>query len=691
MKLVIAEKPSVGRNIASVLGAREIKDGHVIGNGYIVSWGVGHLVVLAMPEDIDPELRKWTIDSLPLIPQNKFVVKENTKKQFNIVKELMLRKDVETIICATDAGREGEAIFRYIYDYIGCTKPYQRLWISSLTDEAIREGFHNLQDGRNFENLYQAALARNKADQLVGLTNTRLFSILYNQFKPTLSVGRVQTPTLAMIVKREHDIRNFVKEKYFKIHITCTEGDKEFEAVSENYADKSLAESVKEKCNGSDASCIDVSSEKKVVTAPRLFDLTSLQREANKLFGYTAQETLDITQALYEEKLCTYPRTDSQYLTDDMFNSVKELIIQISSNIDFLHGIPCDCEIDKCINNKKVSDHHAILPTKEVKADTLQNLSKEKLNILTLICTRLLSATSKKHEYLSTKVTIKCSDTLFIATGKLVLEEGYRKFEQAYKNARKTDITEDEKENHKELPEVNVGDCFQNVKSKATEHDTQPQKHYTEGTLLAAMETAGADEILEEVERKGLGTTATRSGIIENLVQKEYIYRKGKQILPTERAEYLIGIIPDELKSPSMTAEWENTLSLIAQGKASAEKFFNDITSFEKDIVAKYKIQSISDNPFGGTTNSFGECPFCSKEVRKGKYGIYCTGKCGMNVGKVYGKELSDKQVQMLLSGKKVTMTNGDRKTIVLSEIEPFEFKTENGIKKGYQWKTERG
>ncbi|MCM1233920.1 MAG: DNA topoisomerase 3 [Ruminococcus flavefaciens] len=686
MKLVIAEKPSVGKSIASVIGAVNKKDGYMEGNGYVVSWCIGHMAKL------EEDTEKWELEKLPIIPSDKIVVKKETEEQFIIVKRLMERSDITSLVCATDAGREGEAIFRYVYCAANCMKPFERLWISSMTDEAISEGFANLQDGHNFDNLYQAAVARDKADSLVGISGTRLFSLKYGQYKPPLSVGRVQTPTLSMIVKREQDIRNFVKEKYFKVHIMAIIGGKPLEAVSEKISSLEEAQALVTSCDNALATVTSVEKENKSKSTPQLYDLTTLQRECSRMFGYTAQETLDIVQELYESKLCTYPRTDSKYLSDDMESAAKDVAEAIFESAPFVPSVIFNPQVSKVLNSKKVTDHHAIIPTGEVRSLDWSSLSEKKFNVLGLIATRMLAAMAMPYQYQSTKILLDCAGKTFKAVGNVETEEGYRGFERAFKKIRLTqkDDETEEQDEEKELPDV-AENAQLNVQSQLSEHFTQPPKHYTEDTLLAAMETAGAEEVTEDIERKGLGTTATRAAIIENLIQKGYCERKKKQLLSTDRAEKLMFIIPEELKSPSMTAEMENTLSLVAKGQASAKKFLDDMVRYMKNIVEENKGKVVENNPFGsqGAANTLGTCPSCNKPVTSGKYGAWCTGKCGMNVSKVFGHQLTDNQVKDLLNGKKVTYKNGKYTNTVLSDIEPFSYTKDGKEVKGFQWKTE--
>ncbi len=697
MKLVIAEKPSVAGSYASVLGADKKQDGYYEGNGYIVSWALGHLAGFETPTGT------WSLEELPVSFSGVIVpLDKSGKEQFNRLKKLMFRSDVTSLVNGADAGREGEAIFRYIYEAAGCNKPFERLWISSMTDEAIREGFANLQDGQLYDNLYEAAKARDNADSIVGINATRLFSLLYKQggfYKtPPLTVGRVQTPTLSMIVNRENEIKNFVKQKYFKVHIMAEVDGNMLEAVSRNIDTEAEANTLAANCGNSTATVTEVAEEMKGQAAPRLYDLTSLQRDCNRLYGYTAQETLDGVQALYEAKLCTYPRTDSQYLTDDMESDVKELIQMVSSEFEYLKGITLSLEVAKCVNNKKVSDHHAIIPTNQFRLDKLNGKSDKEKNIMNLICQRLISATQPKHTYKATKAILTCNNEEFKATGKVVVDNGFKEVEAVYKQYVKNmgnalDDIEEDKENAKSLPAVSQGDVYQ-VKSKMTDHLTKPPKSYTEDTILLAMEKAGTEDMTEEVERQGLGTTATRAAILENLIAKGYIVREKKKLLPTERGIKLISVVPEKLKTPKLTADMENTLSLVAKGQASAKAFLHEMEQYITDIINtnRYTVIQDDDNPFGkpavtSSTEVLGHCPNCNGEVKSGKYGAYCTKKCGMNVGKHYSKQLSDAQVKSLLSGKSITYTNNGYKNTVYSEIQETDYTTKDG-KKGYQWKS---
>ena len=692
MRLVIAEKPPVGRMYAKVLGADEKKNGYLQGNGYIVSWAVGHLCGMEEPKGT------WNLSDLPLEFSDRIIPLEKSgKDQYEILAKLMARQDVDSLINGTDAGREGEAIFRYIYEAAGCKKPFQRLWISSLTDEAIREGFDNLQDSCVFDNLYEAAKARDKADKIVGLNSTRLFTLLYKQGgfynTPVLAVGRVQTPTLAMIVDRENEIKDFVPKKYFKVHLLADVDGHKLEAVSRNIDTEDEAITIAGNCGNSMAMISEVNEETKGIAAPRLYDLTSLQRDCNRLFGYTAKETLDTVQSLYEARLCTYPRTDSQFITDDMESEVTDRVRSVASELNYMQGIELSLEVKKCVNNKKVSDHHAIIPTDQFTADQSAKLKGKEKDVMDLICLRLITATQKKHTYKATKVVLTCENEEFKATGKVVIDNGFKDVETAYKaytsKSGKT-LDETEKDDVKTLPEVHQGESY-HVSSRMTDHLTKPPKSFTEDSILLAMQKAGMDDVTEDVEREGLGTTATRAGILENLIEKGYLVRENKKLLPTDRGVKLISIVPERLKSPKLTADMENSLAQVATGKVSSGQILNEMQQYITDIINANKNLIVQDdeNPFGkpavtSTTEVLGHCPNCNGEVKNGKYGAYCTKKCGMNISKHFGKQLSVEQVKNLLAGKSVSYTKNGYKNTILSQIEESEY---DG-KKCYQWKS---
>lgn len=655
--LVIGEKPSVSRELAKVLGAEKKKNGYMEGSGYIVSWCFGHLVGLKFPDAYSEDwAARWSFAQLPMIPKEwKFQISESSKQQFKILKDLMTSSDVTEIICATDADREGECIFRYVYDLVKCKKPVKRLWISSLEESAIKDGFHKLKDGSAYDTLYQAGFCRAKADWLVGMNGSRLFSVRYNAH---LNTGRVQTPTLAMIVKRDNDIANFVKQKYFTVVL-----DMVFKAGSARIDEEHTADMLASSCSGKTAAVTDVKKEVKSISAPKLFDLTSLQREANKKFGYTAQQTLDYMQSLYEKKLVTYPRTDSQYLSDDMEQTAYALIPAISEHFGF--GTVAEPNLKAVINNRKVTGHHAIIPIESgVKCD-VSALAVGEQNILKLVALRLLCASASTYRYDAVKVTLECENTAFTATGRTVLESGWKALDGK--------IGESEKSDEKSLPDLENGMTFI-AKASKSEHFTSPPKAFTEDTLLSAMEHAGAEEFDENAEKKGLGTPATRANTIENLVRHGYIQRDGKKISST-----------DKVKSAQLTADWENKLLAVERGTLSADCFMDEINVFVTNLVRKY---SAVDNSvsFGEKQPSIGNCPKCGKPVIKGKYGWYCSARCGMNLSKVYGVELSEGQIKLLLCGKETSYIKNGRKTIVVPKVAENAF---NG-KTYYNWATRK-
>ena len=666
--LVIGEKPSVSRELAKVLGAEKKKTGYMEGSGYIVSWCFGHLVGLKFPDAYSEDwAARWSFAQLPMIPKEwKFQISESSKQQFKILKDLMTSSEVTEIICATDADREGECIFRYVYDLVKCKKPVKRLWISSLEESAIKDGFHKLKDGSAYDTLYQAGFCRAKADWLVGMNGSRLFSVRYNAH---LNTGRVQTPTLAMIVKRDNDIANFVKQKYFTVEL-----DMGFKAGSARIDEEHTADMLASSCSGKTAAVTDVKKEVKSISAPKLFDLTSLQREANKKFGYTAQQTLDYMQSLYEKKLVTYPRTDSQYLSDDMEQTAYALIPAISEHFGF--GTVAEPNLKAVINNRKVTGHHAIIPTESgVKCD-VSALAVGEQNILKLVALRLLCASASAYRYHAVKVTLECENTAFTATGRTVLESGWKALDGK--------IGESKKSDEKSLPDLENGMTFI-AKASKSEHFTSPPKAFTEDTLLSAMEHAGAEEFDENAEKKGLGTPATRANTIENLVRHGYIQRDGKKITSTDKGRNLIQVMPDEVKSAQLTADWENKLLAVERGTLSADSFMDDINTFVTNLVHKYS--AVDDSvSFGEKQPSIGSCPKCGKPVIKGKYGWYCSARCGMNLSKVYGVELSEGQIKLLLCGKETSYIKNGRKTIVVPKVAENAFQG----KTYYNWATRK-
>ena len=653
MQLVIAEKPSVAQAIACVIGAGERKDGYMEGNGFLVSWCIGHLVELAQPDAYSDTWKKWSYESLPMIPEEwQTEVKSDTAVQYKVLKGLMHDARVDSVVCATDAGREGELIFRLVYDQAGCDKPVKRLWISSMEESAIREGFENLHPGSDYDNLYHSALCRQRADWLVGLNGTRLFTVLYGS--KVLKVGRVQTPTLAMLVEREEKIRNFKKEQYYMAHILM-EG---IDATTDRIDDKAQAEAVAAACESGGATVVSVTKEKKIVQPPKLYDLTTLQRDANRLFGFTAKQTLEYTQSLYEKKLVTYPRTDSQYLSDDMEDTARGVIGAVYKAILFEEQTGAEPDIKRVMDSKKVTDHHAIIPTMEIAVTDLSVVPEGEMKILSLAANRLLCATGEMHEYETVKTEFDCSGLVFTVSGKSVTKNGWKDFEAAFRRSYKT--LEDREKEDKELPELSEGMVFEGVQTKVSEHFTQPPKHFTEDSLLSAMERAGSEDMGNDVERKGLGTPATRADVIEKLVRDGFVKREKKQMIPTEDGVKLIAILPDVVKSPKLTADWENALTLVAKGEYSMQEFMRGIADMVDRLVQTcYSVSDKQKSMFGSSNHeSLGKCPKCGGDVVKGKFGAYCKNKCGMNISRAMGAVLTDSQVKSLLEGKK-TLVKG--------------------------------
>ena len=691
MQLVIAEKPSVAQSIAGVLGATERKDGYMEGNDYIVSWCVGHLIELAQPESYDEALQKWTYESLPIIPDTwQHEVKSDTKAQYKVLYQLMHDNRVDSVVCATDAGREGELIFRLTYNMAGCDKPMQRLWISSMEKSAIKEGFSNLRPGSEYDHLYESALCRQEADWLVGINGTRLFTVLYGG--KALKVGRVQTPTLAMLVDREAKIMNFKKEAYYVAHILGNG----LEAVSEHISDKAEAEKIAGACTNGQAIVTAVVKEEKWIAPPKLYDLTTLQRDANRLFGFTAKQTLEYTQSLYEKKLVTYPRTDSQYLSDDMEGTARNVIEAIFNSLLFEQNIMFNPDVKKVLNSKKVTDHHAIIPTMEIIKQDLKAIPESEMKILSLCANRLLCATAKKHIYNSTKAELTCNGMVFKVSGKEIWENGWKDFDDFFKNSYKTSEDKKDSDDTKKLPELTEGMTITVEDTRVSEHFTQPPKHYTEDSLLSAMERAGSEDMDDDVERKGLGTPATRADIIEKLVKDGFVKREKKQMIPTEDGMKLITVLPDVVKSPKLTADWENELTQVSKGEVSAGQFMSGIKAMVSDLVKTY--HSVSDeqkNMFGAgnTQEVFGVCPKCGGDVVKGKFGAYCKNKCGMNVSRALGVQLSDAQVKNLLAGKKILVKGlkgkkGNYDAYLIPEsIEDFSYTKDAKEIKGSQYK----
>lgn len=652
MKLVLAEKPSVAQSIAKVLGANKRGDGYLEGNGYVISWCVGHLVELAQPEAYEEKYSKWNYNDLPIFPSDwKYEVSSDTKKQFGILKKLMNRNDIESLVCATDAGREGELIFRLVYHKAECHKPFERLWISSMEDSAIREGFEHLKSGTEYDALYEAALCRERADWIVGINATRLFSTLYGQ---TLNVGRVMTPTLSMVVMREAAIAAFKPEPFYTIQI----GLDGFSAVSERFKNKADTEAISQA--GTAAVVTKAERKEKTEKPPALYDLTSLQRDANRLLGYTAQQTLNYTQNLYEKKLVTYPRTDSRFLTEDMMPGLPALteLVFHTFSVNDVENPPVHAR--QVVDNKKVTDHHAIIPTRELEKCNLTELPKGELAILQLISNRLCVAVGELHRYAETMIELDCGGTLFSAKGKTVLQDGWKALVK-----KETSAKTEKKET--ELPALSVGDVLTIQKTEVKEGKTSPCKHFTEDTLLQSMETAGADEMPDDAERKGLGTPATRAGIIEKLVRIGFLERKGdkktKYLIPTHKGTALVTIMPEQIQSPSMTADWEEKLLLIEKGEYESGNFMNEIQSFISGLVQNYEVIKESEVLMSKESNSIGKCPICGKPVEEKAKGFFCSDhSCKFALWKnnryfeSIGKTLNSATAQKLLADGKVKL-----------------------------------
>lgn len=650
--LLIAEKPSVAKSIAAVIGADQRNDGYLEGNGYLVSWCVGHLVELSMPEAYDEKYKKWNQSDLPIMPEHwKYQVSSGTAKQYRILKELAGRNDVTQLICATDAGREGELIFRLVYHQMKCKKPFRRLWISSMEDQAIRDGMENLKPSEDYDALYEAALCRERADWIVGINATRLYSCLYGS---TLNVGRVMTPTLAMVVEREQSIRNFVPEAFYTVQLQA----EELSVSSKRIKDKREAETLAAECRKNHTVRITkIETKEKQEKPPLLYDLTSLQRDANKILGYSAQETLDALQGLYEKKMVTYPRTDSRYLTDDMAEKIPELVKVTADALSYADEFPINPE--RVINSSKVTDHHAVIPTAELSREKDLNLSEKEADILKLVCVWLLCAVGDSYRYQETVITAECAGESFTSKGSIVIDAGWKKIQNSFYP------TKDKKSDS--LPAVKEGDEIIFLDAAVKEGKTEPKQHFTEGTLLHAMETAGAEEIPEEAERKGLGTPATRAGIIEKLIQKGYINRSGRNktkiLIPTDRGEALIAVMPEKIRSPKMTAEWEQKLLEIEKDQLSGVQFMDEIGAYAAQLVRETKKQE--DAKLRKAERSIiGICPHCGSEVIDFAKSWHCSAKdCRFVLWKdnayfkKIGKKLTEPMAKELIQDRKIRLT----------------------------------
>ena len=626
MKLVIAEKPSVAMSLAAVLGATERKDGYLEGSGYLVSWCVGHLLELAQPEAYKEQYAKWRYEDLPILPENwKYEVPKDKKTQLALLCRLMKDKRVDSVVCATDAGREGELIFRLVYEYAGCKKPMERLWISSMEDAAIREGFDHLHPGSDYDKLYDAAVCRAGADWLIGINATRLFSVLYGV---TLNVGRVMSPTLALLVQRESDIESFISKPFYVPEITCGG----FTASGEKMTERSEAEKIRMDCDHNSAFVRSVEKQVKTIQPPRLYDLTTLQRECNRIYGYTAQQTLDYVQSLYEKKLATYPRTDSQYLTKDMQATAASLILWLRDNMTFGKGYAGEPDIDRVTDDSKVTDHHAIIPTVEIARTDLSELPSGERDVLTLLAVRLLCATTQVHRFEAVTAILDCQGYTFTAKGKTILQSGWKEVERIHRMSIRQSETEHKENEAVALPVLQEGQTFEAVSASLREGKTSPPKHYTEDTLLSAMETAGAEDMPEDAERKGLGTPATRAATLEKLVSAGFVQRKKKQLIPTEKGKNLIAVLPDNIKSPILTAEWESMLKQVEHGELSATSFMDQIADMSRTLVKEHttpeeRFADLFPSSRETAHEAVGVCPRCGAPVYEGKKGFFCDNR----------------------------------------------------------------
>ena len=675
--LIISEKPSVARDIAKVMikGKGSSKDGFIEGDDYIITWAIGHLVTLSEPDDYDERYKRWNMGDLPIIPE-KFILKPSlkTKKQFQVVKKLMNSKDIGELVCATDSGREGELIFRYIYQLAGCKKPFRRLWISSMTEEAIKKGFEGLKDGSQYDNLYKSARCRSEADWLIGMNGTRAYTIKSNAI---FSIGRVQTPTLAMLVNREMQIREFTPQDYWEVKSIYDDFQGLWIDIKENSSKiltKEKAEEIGKKVNGSIGVVTDIKKEKKNLAPPLLYDLTELQRDGNKYFGYTAKETLDIAQNLYEKhKLITYPRTDSRYLSDDMKDNVKETLekLNIAPYSKYISKIINDLKFtSRIINNKKVTDHHACIPTP--KTPNVQKLNIKERNIYHLIVKRLIAVFFPSHKYEVTTILVENQNETFISKGNVILDWGWKIL---YAN----DEKKKEREDEQKLPAINKGAevFFKDI--EILKKQTQPPKQYTESTLLSAMENAGRlvedEELKEQLKENGLGTPATRAAIIERLIQVGYVQREKKNLVPTQKGISIINTVPKELKSAELTGKWEKALNSIAKGSFSPERFMESINNFTRFVVTEANksnpiegIEDVSSSKGKGKNKKkriiIGSCPVCKKgSITENSKGYGCsnyTNGCKFFIGSpIAGKKLTKTDVLELIEKGQTPIIQG--------------------------------
>ncbi len=646
-RLVIAEKPSVAQSIAKVLGAMARKEGYMEGSGWLVSWCIGHLAGLAEPGVYNPAYDKWRKEDLPIVPENwHFTIGKDKRKQFDALRTLMRREDVCEVVNACDAGREGELIFRTVYHLAGCDKPVKRLWISSMEDSAVREGFENLRPGSEYDGLHQAALCRLKADWVVGINATRLFSVLYGR---TLNVGRVMSPTLAMIVQREAEIAAFEPQPFYTVELSCGG----MVLSGERFLGKQYTLAVADLCADKPVTIQTVERREKSEKAPALYDLTTLQREANRVLGYTAQQTLDYLQNLYEKKLCTYPRTDSRYLTDDMEKVVPDLV-RIASTICGVKAAGTVSAAQVC-SSKKVSDHYAIVPALSAAGASLDALPKGEHEILCLVSLSLLRAVCPPCRYAETTVTAECGGHPFTAKGKMVLDMGWRSCADRPQNAALPDgLTEGQT--------LAVDDI--QIKTGTT----TPPKHYTEDSILASMESAGARDMPEDMERRGIGTPATRAGILEKLIASGLVERKKAKkitsLISTQAGASLVTVLPEVLQSPLLTADWERRLGEVERGELSPEDFMAGIADLVRNLVDTYQPVPGAEVLFPTDKEAVGLCPRCGGAVTENGKGFFCENRdCGFALWKnsrffaAKKKKLTREIAAALLNGGRVKLT----------------------------------
>lgn len=654
--LIVTEKPGAAKSIAAALGISRKKNGCYENEEYTVAWCIGHLVEPAPPERYGGQWKKWSRESLPLLPDNwKYEVKKETEKQYRLLAEFF--RGSGEVVNACDAGREGELIFRLVYEMSGCTKPVRRLWLSSMEENAIREGLAAAEPSSRYDSLYQSALCRQRADWLVGINGTRLFTTLYGG--RILKVGRVQTPVLAMVTGREKEIAGFKRTPYYTVHISCGGMD----AVS-GRMEKGDAEALAEACRDGKAVAGPLENEDKALPPPKLYDLTALQRDVDRIFGFTAKQTLECLQRLYEKKLATYPRTDSRFLTDDMGSTAAQAAETAKTAFAdiFAEAGGTASDVSALLDSRKVSDHHALIPTREAASADLSGLPENERKILALVACRLLCAAGEKHLYRTSRMELLCSGQTFMASGRSVVKNGWKDFEDAFRRFYKDsgDKASSGMEGSAVFPAAATeGQEFDVTRAEVKEYYTQPPKRFTDGSLLAAMERAGTGSMADSVERRGLGTPATRADVIEKLVSDGFFKREKKQIIPTKEGMELAAVLPDAVKSPDLTAEWENSLALVAAGKMDADAFMDGIAEMVSGLVRDCGNACISEEAkkiFAEKRAALGACPKCGGQVIKGKYGAYCAEKCGMSIAKYYSAQFTDSQVKSLLDGKKVLL-----------------------------------